>query len=140
MCISLNRYYIQKKPLCKTVVVIFIFLFFSCKNNQNRLSNTKWLTVKFTVDSNNYLTVREKGVPAEFDTSIKLYSDFSDTSVFTYVEGKEIDTSSYKVRNDTLFFIHNGSYRDTNIILKLTSDSLITRRLAGSTGYAIRQK
>ena len=112
----------------------------SCTSNQKRLANTKWLTTKFTIDSLNYLNDIEKKVYSDFDPSIKLYLDLSDTLAITYVEGRSIDTSSYQVRDDTLFFIHKINYRDTSIIVKLSKDCLITQRLAGVKTYSVKQK
>ena len=63
--------------------------------------------------------------------------NFTDTLVLSFVEGLSIDTSVYKVKDDTLFFVQ-GSRRDTSLILKLSKDSLIEQRLAGVRTYSIR--
>ena len=110
----------------------------SCDKKYN-LKGTEWLTVRFSVDSSNYLPEFEKNAYLSFDTSTKLHTKFSDSLIFAFVEGKTVDTSIYKIRKDTLFYIQ-GSLRDTAIILKLTSDSLIEQRLAGVKTYSIRIK
>jgi hypothetical protein len=106
-------------------------------SRQHHLNGSEWLTVKFSIDSSNYLSELDKSVYSNFDTSKKLYIKFTDSLAFAFVEGAPVDTSIYKLNNDTLYFIHD-SYKDTSIILKLTKDSLIEQRLAGVKTYSIR--
>ncbi len=124
----------------KYKIGFFFFIFFaiSCKAKHN-LKNTEWLTVKFTIDSVNYLSELDKNVYLNFDTSTKLYAKFLDTIALIYLEGALVDTSNYTIINDTLFFIQ-GDLRDTSIILKLTRDSFIHQRLAGAKTYSVRNK
>jgi hypothetical protein len=117
-------------------LVCLLSIFKSCIRKYD-LRDTKWLTVKFTIDSLNYLTDFEKAAYSTFDTSTKLYSEFYDNRRLTFVEGHGIDTSQYKIARDTLFTIQD-TRRDTSIILKLTMDSLIEQRLAGVKAYSIR--
>jgi hypothetical protein len=110
-----------------------------CKTDYN-LEGSKWQTVKFVIDSSNYLTENDKNVYSGFDTTTKLYVKFSDSLMYAYVDGSPIDTSAYKIVSDTLFTIHKGIYRDTSLILNLSKDSLIEQRLAGVKTYSVRVK
>jgi hypothetical protein len=119
------------------IIALFSILFLSSCGTKYNLKNTEWLTVKFTIDSSNYLTEFDKKIYLTFDTSVKLRIKFLDTLALTFVEGRLIDTSIYNVKDDTLFFIQD-SRRDTSIILKLTNDSLIEQRLAGIVTHNLR--
>lgn len=119
------------------ILVSACILFVTSCSSRFDLTNSKWRAVKFSVESSNYLSELDKSVYLSFDTSTKLYAKFTDTLVLTFVEGAAIDTSVYKVKNDTLFFIQ-GSRRDTSLILKISKDSLIEQRLAGVRTYSIR--
>src|SRR5258707_8034051 len=110
----------------KTIIIV-LFILSSCGTHYD-LKNTEWLTVKFSIDSNNRLTDFDKSIYLAFDTSTKLHAKFLDTIALIFVERSKIDTSFYKIKKDTLFFIQ-GSRRDTSIIMKLTHDSLIEHRL-----------
>lgn len=123
----------------KCLFIISVLILCSCKEETKSLSNTKWQVVKFVIEPNNYLNDLERQIYSEFDTSVNLYAEFKDSIVLTYVEGKKIDTSAYNIKDDTLFYSQDFR-RDTNIILKLTSDSLITWRLNGVSEYAIRKR
>lgn len=125
----------NKLLLIESAIISFLLLS-SCKTHYD-LKNTEWLTVKFSIDSTNYLSEFEKKIYSSFNKSTKLHAKFSDTLVLHFVEGSPIDTSIYKIKEDTLYFIQ-GQLRDTTIILKLTEDSLIIRRLAGVTTYSVR--
>ncbi len=118
--------------------LLFVLISYGC-NTKHNLKNTEWLTVKFTIDSVNYLSELDKNAYLDFDTSTKLYAKFLDSLALIYVEGSLVDTSNYVIKNDTLFFIQ-GNRRDTSIILKLTSDSMIEHRLAGVRTYSIKIK
>jgi hypothetical protein len=119
---------------------LFLFtLFLSGCDTRYDLKNTEWLTIKFTIDSSNYLTEFDKKIYLSFDTSTKLHIKFLDTLALIFVENRPIDTSIYNINKDTLFFIQ-GARRDTSIILKLTSDSLIEHRLAGVVTHNARFK
>lgn len=119
------------------LLVSACILFVTSCSSRFDLNNSKWRTVKFSIDSSNYLSELDKSVYLSFDTSTKLYAKFTDTLVLTFVEGATIDTSVYKVKDDTLFFIQ-GSRRDTSLIIQLSNDSLIEQRLAGVRTYSIR--
>jgi len=103
------------------------------------LKDTEWLTIKFSIDSSNYLSELDKKTYLAFDTSTKLHVKFLDSLAITFVEGASIDTSVYSTKKDTIYFIQRPR-RDTSIILKLSGDSLIEHRLAGVTTYSIRIK
>jgi hypothetical protein len=119
-------------------LLLFILFLFGCDTKYD-LKNTEWLTVKFTIDSSNYLTEIDKKIYLSFDTTTKLHIKFFDTLALTFVENGQIDTTIYKINKDTLFYIQ-GSRRDTSIILRLTSDSLIEHRLAGAVTHNVRFK
>ena len=109
-----------------------------CQNPRPELRNTKWLLVEMKLDSTNSTLNIEKVVINTFHDSSKLYSEFKDSLMFAKVEGKEAVTSKYLLRDDTLFF-SNNNLSDTNIILKLSKDSLIMRNLQGIKFWLIRQ-
>lgn len=108
----------------------------SCRHEYS-LKNIKWRLTKFIVDSSNYLSQFEKNVYTSFDTSTNLVSEFGDSIVLTYVIGRVPDTSNYYLHGDSLFYVQ-GQRRDTTIIVKLSRDSLVDRRLAGVTAYRRR--
>lgn len=120
----------------RLLIIILALGLSSCASKYN-LTNSKWRAVKFAIDSSNYLSELDRSVYSGFDTSTKLYQEFSDTLVFTFVEGAPVDTSIYRVKDDTLFYIQ-GSLRDTSLIRKLSKDSLIEQRLGGVKTYSIR--
>ena len=117
---------------------LFLITLFSlgCETKYD-LKNTEWLTIRFTIDSVNYVTNADKKVYLGFNPSTKLHMQFLDTLALAFVENRAIDTSVYKVIKDTLFYIQ-GSRHDTSIILKLTCDSLIEHRLAGVVTHSAR--
>lgn len=119
-----------------TTLLSSIIIISSC-GKYNNLKNTEWLIVGFSVDSSNYLTELDRNAYISFDKSTKLHIKFFDSLALAFVEGASVDTSIYKIRKDTLYFIQ-GPRRDTSIILKLTSDSLIEQRIAGVKTYCIR--
>ena len=120
--------------------ICLLLAFCTRKSDTLSLRNTKWQTQRFEIDSSNYLTDIEKSAYLSFDTSVKLFSDYRDSIVYTYVDGKFPDTSNYTIKEDTLFYIHKETYRDTNIIIKLSSDSLILKSLAGVKTYSLKLK
>jgi hypothetical protein len=127
----------------KLFYIFTLLLISSCSDKQINLTNTKWRVKKFSIDERNYLTpleVQAYNQFNEFSDSLKLYQDFNGSLVLTYVQGGDIDTSNYLIRNDTLFFIDKINRRDTDIIIKLSNDSLITHRLAGVTTFLLKQK
>ena len=85
-----------------TRIVCFSLLLVSCKNPYN-LKDTKWLTVKFEIDSKNYLSDLERNVLSNFDTSIKLHMNYTDSLALAFVEGRKVDTSVYKIKDYTLY-------------------------------------
>jgi hypothetical protein len=127
----------MSKVLCS--IIIFLSLVIICCGNKHDLRDTKWRVTRFSVDTPNYLKEQDKYVYKNFDPSTKLFSNYTDSLIFTYVEGSVVDTSTYYINSDTLFYIQDFK-RDTVIILKLTKDSLIERRLAGATTYSVRIK
>ena len=118
--------------------MLAILFLFDCRSKQNRLTNTRWQTVKFEIDTINYLKDFEKKLYSNFDTSTKLFQLLGDSLAVTYVEGKIPDTCTYKITGDTLFYFYKDVLRDTTIIIKLSSDSLITHRLAGVKTYSVK--
>ncbi len=125
------------------ILWVSILVLCGCSNKHINLNNTKWRLKKWSIDEYNYLTPLDKkaiGQFTQFADSLKLYMEFKDTSVFTYVENGGADTSNYEIKNDTLFFKHSGNYNDTDIIVKISNDSLIMHSLAGSRTFHVRQK
>lgn len=120
---------------------VLILLIFSCSNKQINLRNTKWQLKKLTIDDRNNLKpfeIKAINQYIQYIDTLKMYTEFKDTSVFVYVENSEIDTSSYKIVNDTLFYLHRDNLNDTDIIVKISGDNLIMRSLSGSRTYSVR--
>lgn len=110
--------------------LLLIIVFSLGCNTKYDLKNTEWQTVRFTIDSTNYLKEFEKKIILDFNSTKKLHTRFFDSLALAFVENGPIDTTIYRINKDTLFYIQ-GSGRDTSIILKLTNDSLIEHRVAG---------
>lgn len=122
-----------------SVVLLFCLLFvIGCTNNQKILSGTKWRVTGFSIDSINHLSDFEMKFIVKYTDSPKPYLRFTDSILYTQVEGKIADTSNYLYKSDTLFFYNNYT-RDTNIIIKLSNDSLITHSLQGIITFAVKE-
>lgn len=117
--------------------ILFSFALINCGSEPIKLVGTKWKTVKVTLDSSNALNNSEIVGFKVLDNLLKsssLYSEFKDGYVIMHFDGKVADTTTYVLQNDTLFYIQNA-LRDTNIILKKTEKTLITKSLRGLTAY-----
>ena len=122
-----------------SVVLLFCLLFvIGCTNNQKILSGTIWRVTGFSIDSINHLSDFEMKFIVKYTDSPKPYLRFTDSILYTQVEGKIADTSNYLYKSDTLFFYNNYT-RDTNIIIKLSNDSLITHSLQGIITFAVKE-
>ena len=121
-------------------LLLFVVLFnFGCQHQKNGLTNTKWVVVDIKLDTINSTSNIEKGAINTFHESAKLYSEFKDTVMLIHSEGKEIIKSEYLLKDDTLFFNDNYT-RDTNIVLKLSVDSLILRNSQRIKIWLVRLK
>lgn len=124
--------------MCQTLIRIpfLSFLFLSGCGRHANLENSEWITIKFSVDETR-LSAFERVAYNGVHTPDNLHIEFTDSLALAFVEGAPIDTSIYERRKDTVFYIH-GNKRDTSLILKLTTDSLIEQSLSGIRTYSIR--
>lgn len=133
----------QKTIQQKFRISIFCVLFTSflgCTGNSFQLENTKWRVISITLDSVNALNKTELGAAKIADNLLKtssLYSEFRNHQAITHFEGKIPDTTDYLISRDTLFYIQE-KLRDTEIIIKMTKEELITKSLSGICSHAKR--
>lgn len=121
-----------------TFLILVFFSLLKCGEKGREIDNTKWRVVKFEIDSVNYITAVEKNVYFNFKDSTNLEAHFQNGLAYFFVDGVCLDTSSYKLNEDTIFY-QKGNLKDTNLILKLSRDSLIEKRLARVISHSIRQ-
>ena len=124
------------------IMVLLTTLLINCGVEPIKLKNTKWKAIKVTLDSINSLNKNEALGYHILDSLLKsssLHSEFYDGYSVTYFDGKIPDTTSYVIKLDTLFFKQNN-LRDTEIILKKTDETLITKSMSGLTVYLKRVK
>jgi hypothetical protein len=108
------------------------------KTNNNFLKGTKWLTKEIKIDSQNTLKDFEIKAISMVDSNSKLFSQYGDSIVITWVEGKIPDTSNYKLVDNKIIYYRPNIDTDIHVILKHSGDSLETRSLQGVIIRAIK--
>jgi len=110
------------------IILCVSVMFFSCKSNSKfnsySLTNTKWMVIGVSLDSNNTYDTDSRLAVKEFNSSQGLYSDYQGSILINYLNNS-IDTTPYRQKGDLIFYNDNKNEKLATRILKHTKDSLL---------------